>query len=285
MFATLLGGLPRPLVPHDVDEGVLVDAAIAAQVGAGLEPVTDGGWWDDRPLVDAWLETSRRTDRIVKQSVVGPLSAASPGPEAALALNATVRALADAGCPFIEIHEPNLATIGDDPAGWARVRELHAVLTEGVMGTHLSLAVTGGAIHPAGFEAVLAAPFASYALDLIAGPQNWRFVRAVPGDRGIICGAMPTAAATDEGPETLLWAAAYAASSDGRGRDRVGLATASSLADLPWDVAVRKLRRLGDAAELAGRPSNELRAGLDPRSIDARTAALGHGAPRRRRGP
>ena len=97
MFATLLGALPRPPVPPDADEGALVDAAVAAQVEAGLEPVTDAGWWGDRPPVDAWLETSRRTDRIVKQAVVGPLSAPSPGLEEARAVNAMVRALADAG--------------------------------------------------------------------------------------------------------------------------------------------------------------------------------------------
>jgi hypothetical protein len=158
-------------------------------------------------------------------------------------------------------------------------------MTEGVEATHLSLAVTGGAIDPAGFQTLLAAPFASYALDLIAGPENWRFVRAVPGERGIVCGALAVDPAGDEGPETLLWAAAYAASSQGRGRDRVGLATASSLASLPWPVAVRKLGRLGAAVELATRSPGELRRALDPRSIDARTAALGHDAPPPRRAP
>ena len=204
---------------------------------------------------------------------------------AARALNGVVPSLADAGCQYIEVHEPALARIGDDADAWARVRDLFAAVTDGVTGSHLSLAVTGGAIDPAGFDDVLAAPFASYALDLIAGPENWRFVRAAPGERGIVCGALAPDAGGDEGPETLLWAAAYAASSQGRGRDRVGLATASSLADLPWSVAIRKLQRLGAAVELAGRPLDELRAGLDPRSIDARTAALGHGAPPRRRGP
>ena len=173
-------------------------------------------------------------------------------------------------------------TISD---AWARIRDLFATVTDGVTGSHLSLAVTGGAIDPAGFDAVLTASFASYALDLIAGPENWRFVRAAPGERGIVCGALASEPDGDEGPETLLWAAAYAASSEGRGRARVGLATASSLADVPWPVAVRKLQRLGAAVALADRPLDELRAGLDPRSIDARTAALGHGAPPRRGGP
>ena len=172
---------------------------------------------------------------------------------AARATNRTLRDLAAAGCPFVEIHEPALAGIGGDPEAWALVRDLHAAMTDGVDGIHLSLAITGGSVDQAGFDALLSAPFASFAVDLIAGPANWRFVRVVPGDRGIVCGALAAAPDGDEGPETLLWAAAYAASSHGRGRDRVGLSTASSLAGLPWDVAVRKLERLGAAVRLAQR--------------------------------
>ena len=58
----------------------------------------------------------------------------------------------------------------------------------------------------------------------------------------------------NDGPEPLLWAAAYAASTGGRGPARVGLATASSFADLSWDVAVRKLERLGEAGRLVDAP-------------------------------
>jgi hypothetical protein len=226
MFATLLGGLPRPPLPDDADPGSLVDATIAAQVEAGLEPITDGGWRGPVSPVEAWTATSARTDRLVKQTVVGPVTTGG-GIAGARSLNGVLRSLAAAGCPLIEIHEPDLAGIGDDLDAWTLVRDLHAAVTDGVAGTHLSLAVTGGAIDPAGFDAVLAAPFASYAVDLIAGPENWRFVRAVPGERGIVCGALAVDPAGDEGPETLLWAAAYAASSQGRGRDRVGLSTAS----------------------------------------------------------
>jgi methionine synthase II (cobalamin-independent) len=297
MFATLLGGLPRPPLDATADASSLVDAAVAAQVAAGLEPVSDAGWWGTRPAVEAWVDTSRLTDRVVKQRIDGPYSAGlaasastweTVGEAATLAAsdaNVVLRDLAAAGCPVVEIHEPGLAEIGADPAAWERVADLHRIMTAGVIGTHLSLAITGGAIDPAGFETLLAAPFASFAVDLIAGPENWRFVRVAPGERGIICGAMGTAAITDEGPETLLWAASYAASSQGRGRDRVGLSTASSLASLPWDVATRKLERLGAAAQLVLLPADDLRASLDPRSIDARTAALGHGPKARRSGP
>jgi methionine synthase II (cobalamin-independent) len=303
MFATLLGDLPRPPLPEGADAAGFLEAAVEAQVSAGLEPIGDGGWATVVSPVEAWLETSRCTDRLVKQALVGPFSAsqgsagsdASAAPrsgratgaalEAARATNTVLRDLAAAGCSFIEIHETALPGIGADAAEWAVVRELHDVMTDGVEGTHLSLAITGGSIDQAGFHHLLAVPFASFALDLVAGPANWRFVRVVPGDRGIVCGAMAPTIDGDEGPETQLWAAAYAASSHGRGRDRVGLATASSLRDLPWDVAVHKLERLGAAVRLAQGSVDELRAGLDPRSIDARTAALGHGPPARRRDP
>ena len=44
------------------------------------------------------------------------------------------------------------------------------------LGTHLSLAITGGNADEAGIETILAAPYASLAVDLIAGPDNWRLV-------------------------------------------------------------------------------------------------------------
>ena len=117
-------------------------------------------------------------------------------------------------------------------------------------------------------------------LDLIAGPDNWRLVVATPGDRGIVCGAISTAAGSEDRPEVLLWAAGYAASTGKRGPARVGLATASSLAGLPWPIAMRKLQVLGESARLADEPPNAARLRLDPRAVDSRSAALGRVGPR-----
>ena len=276
MFATLLGPLPRPPLPPDASPGALVLAVLAAQEAAGLEPLIDGGSWGDRPALEAWRATAALTGRSVKQVVLGPVSAG--GDDAlteALRLNEIMRALADAGCPLIEIQEPALASIGPDPAAWERFAAAHAVLTDGVTGTHLSLAIIGGAVDPAGIPVIVAAPYASLAVDLIAGPENWHLVRAAPGVRGIVCGAVSPLAHSDDGPETLLWAAAYAASGDGRGPDRVGLATSGSLAGLAWDAALERLGRLGEAARLADLSPDDLRERLDPRAFTARTAALG----------
>ena len=195
------------------------------------------------------------------------------------ALNEVLRDLAAAGCPLIEVHEPAAIEVGIDPDERALFAAAQVRLLDGVSGTHLSLAITGGNADAAGIETILAAPYASLAVDLVAGPENWHLVRRTPGDRGIVCGALPAEAGTYDGPEPLLWAAAYAASSDGRGPDRVGLATASSLAHLPWDAAVDKLRRLGDALRIAGLPPDERLRSLDPRAVSSRSAALGEVGP------
>ena len=95
-----------------------------------------------------------------------------------------LRALAAAGCPLIEIHEPAATEIGADPTERALFRDAHRRLLDGVEDPHLSLAITGGNADGAGIETLLSARYSSLALDLIAGPDNWRLVVATPGDRG-----------------------------------------------------------------------------------------------------
>lgn len=345
MFATLLGGLPRPPLsepagPATTDRArldALVAGVVEAQESAGLEPVTDGRlrWpgfggpmiglegmreggsavlsadsmpeWS-RPLtVDAWRFAARATARVVKQALPGPYTlgrrvgwaggagAVPPAGDAAgratltmafaTALRAEILALSEAGCPLIEIEERDAHRIGGDEAERRLFREAHLALTDGISGVHLSLAIIGGSGDTAGIETILAAPYPSLAVDLVDGPDNWRLVRDVPGDRGIVAGAMSPRHPSDDGPELLLWAAGYAASSNGRGPDRVGLATAGSLAGLSWEFAERKLRRLGEAARLATMPAAEAATRLDPRAIDIRSAAAGRytSPPRRTR--
>ena len=159
-------------------------------------------------------------------------------------------------------------------------RELASALrraTDAVAGrVHLSLVLTGGNVDGLGAATLFDLPFASYAFDLIAGPENWRLIAEAPGDRGIVCGALDPADTADDRPEPLVWAAHYAASTRGRGLERVGLANASSLASLPRDRAIRKLAALAEAARLASiADPHELAASIDPRAVDARSAALG----------
>ena len=357
MFATLLGGLPRPPLegragaPATLDE--LVARVVEAQETAGLEPITDGRlrWpgfagplagldgldgqasnaaaprWTGPLSVGAWRFAAAATSRAVKQALPGPYTLArrlvaeggeasrridgaaadsgaeraragpaterSPGPSPGaedrtaltLALAAAVRAealaLAEAGCPFIEIEEREADQIGDDEAERRLFREAHLALTDGLGGVHLSLAIVGGNADTAGIETILAAPYPSLALDLIDGPDNWRLARGTPGDRGIVAGALSPHHPSDDGPELLLWAAGYAASMNGRGGDRVGLAVAGSLAGLSWDIAARKMTRLGAAARLAVTPTPAAVEDLDPRAINIRSAAAGRAVPAR----
>ena len=289
MFATLLGALPRPSGDaSDLDE--LVRVAIRAQEAAGLEPITDGrlrGHAADRvpsagDVLEAWRFAAATTPSAVKQVLPGPYtigrrSAGEPAQRAAEALRRIVEQLAAAGCALIEIEEADTHLIGADEREREQFRAAHRALTAGVTGTHLSLSIVGGSAWGAGLETIAAAPYASLAVDLIAGPDNWNLVTRLPGDRGVIAGALPAKDSPADAKETLLWAARYAAGTRGRGLDRVGLGSAGSWATLSWDAALAKLQRLGEAARLAGLPAGPaLARQLDPRAVSARTAAMGH---------
>ena len=308
MFGTLLGGLPSPDPRAPADAGGAVEAAVRAQDAAGLEPITDGRLglvspfgsgeraflaWREPVTVEAWHSTVAHTTKAVKQALPGPYSIARRGGSAARArerlamaaaeaLHHEAAALAAAGCPLIEIEETEAHRIGADPAERRLFRAAHRRLAEGLESTHLSLSIVGGSAWEAGPETILDAPYASLAVDLINGPDNWRVVAQAPGDRGIVAGALRAATAGDDGPEVLLWAAKYAASTGGRGLARVGLGTAGGLAGLTWAEALEKLMRLGHAARLAGLPpGEELASSVDPRSISARSAAVGRRTIRR----
>lgn len=296
MFATLLGPLPPDFASEAADPAAGPDdqvrTAIQAQEAAGLELVSDGlaaaGPTDDPDHVAArWRQAAELTSRTVKATIVGPWSAAAGGgsDDPIGHLRAIVEALADTGCSLVEVEEPAAVSIADDAAERARFGELHRALTDGVAGRiHLSLALTGGNVDALGANTLFDLPYASYAFDLIAGPDNWRLVAQAPGDRGIICGALDPSAAADDRTEVLVWAAHYAASTGERGLVRVGIANASSLAGLTPDRARRKLAALGEAARLAATgSSDELAAALDPRAVDIRSAALGRYAPGKRR--
>lgn len=286
MFATLLGALPRPAdAPDDADEPIRL--AIRAQEEAGLEPITDGrlGGLDFERLptpkaaVDAWRSTRAMTERAVKQALPGPY-ALGGGAETADALARVVRALAEAGCPLVEIEESGLERLVD-AAERDRFQDAHQRVLEKGSGTHLSLSIVGKSPGPDAWATVLGLPYASLAVDLIAGPDSWNLVTRWAGDRGVIAG-VESAGAVDEPKEVLLWAAHYAASTRGRGRERVGIGSAGSWANLAWDAAVRKMQLLGEAARLATMPpSRELARSLDPKAVSSRRAALGHEAAQR----
>jgi methionine synthase II (cobalamin-independent) len=304
-----------------------LEVVIRAQEAAGLEPVTDGRLGDPnfeslaemllRPegvsaalttVLEGWQALAAATDRATKQALPGPYSlglragrdGAQVDPTAreartlrvAEALAEIVAALADAGCPLVEIEESATDRLTD--AGEHDVfREGHRRLTVEGTGSrdqgaarpsiHRSLSIVGGSVPQAAIDSILAAPYESLAVDLIAGPDNWYLVRRSSRERGVIAGVQ-SAGKIDEAKEVMLWAAHNAASSAGRGRDRVGIGSAGSWANLTWEAAIRKLNRLGEAARLAAMPlGEELAQSLDPRAVSARRAAVGHGPPPRSR--
>jgi hypothetical protein len=282
VFATLLGGLPRPPLGEAATSEELVAAAVAAQEDAGLEPLIDGGLWgstEPATVVERWHATNALTDRMVKAVVAGPISSgADPG-----TLNVVLRELDAAGCPIVEVHEPAAVAIGSDAEARQAFVAAQRRLLDGVS-MHASLAIVGGSADGAGIDTLLAAPYASLALDLVRGPDNWRLAAAAPQVTGIVCGALTADAAGDEAVEILVYALNYAASTGRRGPDRVGVATAGSLAALSWDVAERRMRRLGEAVRLAAAGPDERAAGLDPRAVSIRSAALGRADVRRATG-
>ena len=284
MFSTLLGPLP-PIAgalessgegsPETRDARLLGELA-----GAGLELLATGvraravAAPDD--VVRTWRQAAGATDRPVKQVLEGPYSAGRDGSRTnpiavAERSRATIVALIEAGCPFVEIDEPEALAITLVEGERRRFSEAHRVLVDGLEGTHLSLALTGGNLDAAGPATFFDRPYASYAFDLIAGPDNWRLIAAAPGDRGIVCGALDPAERGDETIELLIWAAHYAASTGGRGLARVGLANAPSLAAGSWATAVRKLGRIAEATRVASVDSPaEMATLLDDRAFGGR---------------
>lgn len=227
----------------------------------------------------------------VKACLTGPVSitgaAAEPDAVAAVVerVRSAVLALVGAGAPVVQIEEP--WTAGPEAAtegGRARAAAAWAALLEGVDG-HVTLALPGGGATNVGADALVAAPFASYLVDLITGPDDWREVGRLPGDRGVILGVADLRPGRVDTKEVLVWATRHAAAMDGRGLDRVGLTTSAGLEALSREAARARLARLAEIAELATLSGAELAARLDPRSIDARSAALGRWEPRPRRGP
>ncbi len=266
MFSTLLGALPAIGLADIEGTGLELLATGGAPAGPDRSP-------DD--VAEAWAAAAATTERPVKQVLAGPYSAGRDGPSTrpiaiAEALVPTIDALVRAGCAFIEIDEPGALAIAVIAGERRRFVDAHRRLTDGAPAVHLSLALTGGNHDGAGASTFFDLPYASYAFDLIAGPDDWRLIAVAPGDRGIVCGALDARPTADEMPEVLIWAAHYAASTAGRGMDRVGLANAPSLAALPPEVALRKLRRVAEAARLAVSSRADVEATLGSRAFGRR---------------
>ncbi len=287
------------------DGGLRGPDLLAATVAglAGIEPMIGDSHparvvslpaWQRPGLVDAWRRTAELTDLAVKGRLVGPYSLGRRLEHGtfgrrrltmalAEALNHELGALAEAGCPFVQVEEDEAVRIGSDERERALFRESQVRLLDGVPDAsaafHRCLAVSGGNADTAGPATFFEAPYESYFFDLIDGPDNWRLISRAPPERGIVCGAVDTRDPRIDDKELIVWAASYAASG-GRGYERVGVAPAGSLAGFERAVARRKIERLGESARIIEeRAEVPIQARLDPRAVDSRSAALGRWTP------
>lgn len=297
---SLLAGLYPPLPG---DDATRLRSVVADQREAGLGVVADGRIHD--PRTEGAAEVAAALDALVAArdaetdaapgsepaeepplpaiALLGPLSSGAE-PDV---VRAAIAAAVGAGAGIVVLHEPFLLT----PAAAAEGERARAVAAwcaalDGIAG-HVMLAAPGGGIAPVGAETLAAAPFSSHYLDLVHGPEDWRLAALLPPERGLVLGVADPRTERPESTAVLLWAARYAASLGGRGPARVGLAPAGGFAALPRDVARGKLRLLAATVRLAALPPEEAARRIDPRAVNARSAALGRvePAPRPRRAP
>ena len=268
----------------------------ALRAPAWLSPITVDDWRFARDVAVSLAHERGIAAPPVKQCLVGPYTLArlsDPGEVGrerltlalAEALNLELLALRDAGVPVIQLDENALTLIGpDDTEERALAGEALRRVTSGLEEAHLCLAITMGDAVAAGPDLLFELPFHSYLFDLIAGPDNWELIARAPRERGIVCGVANARNTRADDEPVMIWAAHYAASTGGRGLDRVALAPSTSLEYLPRDRAKAKIEALAEAARKATiADPEELAKAIDPRAADARSAALGVYEPPSRR--
>jgi methionine synthase II (cobalamin-independent) len=222
---------------------------------------------------------------LIKACLVGPWSTGHHSAHATAArLGPVIRALFAAGAPVVQLTEPALGDI--DPDDHRALDQLESVLASVAADVdgHLSLAVAGGRPTRIPHERLFAAPFASYLFDLIQSPDDWQLCARVPATSGLIVGVADARTPDPDTEAVSIWGARYAASLAGRGPSRVGITMSAGLELLPRDAARAKLAALAEAGRKAELPDAELAKVIDPRAVDARSAALGRYEPPPRRG-
>lgn len=252
-------------------------------------------------LVAAWHWADDGIDALVKQVLPGPWSAArdlaaerhhgAAAGDAAVtadrraiardlldALVAAALALRPSMVPVLQLDEPGIPGIGSDELLWDELCALHTELAEQVTDLHRSLAITGGAAHPAGHARLAALPVQSILVDVRtpgAGADAWRLIHALPSEMGVIVGAADASSDRDDDPEMLLWAGTLAAESNDRGHLRVGVTTSGSMVGVARRSAARKVESLGTAMRLAKLgPVGQVARALQPEPATCRIRSL-----------
>ena len=112
-------------------------------------------------------------------------------------------------------------------------------------------------------------------MDAFAGPDAWRFVFAVPPERGIVVGALDAAnprARRDRSSWSGRWPGRRTAD---RSTERIGVAANGSLRVVGRHAARRKIEQMGEAVGIARMgPLQEVAEALDPDPLHSRMAPL-----------
>lgn len=303
MFATIIGPYPEIAAASEEERLALV---LGDQLEAGLGMITDGrvhrARTDPASVVDAWRAADAVGHRLaaasglepplIKACLVGPwtMGRGDPGRvrSAARRLTAAIDALFEAGAPVVQVTEPGVGSIdARDLAAIDLLGEVLDGLAAPVAGAgHLSLALVGGGQTRVPPDRLVLG-FASYLVDPISAPDDWRACALVPGEAGLIVGVVDPRPGRPGLKEVGVWGARYAASMGGRGVARTGVCPGAGIERLDRDSARTVLALAADIARAADLPDRELVPELDPAAIDARSAALGRGGlrPRRRSRP
>jgi hypothetical protein len=295
VFATLIGPYPDLPAPSEPER---LTAILGDQLEAGLGLLTDGRVHAvaGRPgdVVDAWRAADRVGHHLaaiaglepplIKACLVGPWTAGSGERDSVRAaagrLIPAVTALFEAGAPVVQLTEPMIGSIAadDEPAIDVLVEVLMG-LVDGVAPAegHLSLALAGGGPTAVAPDRLLATGFASYLCDLIASPDDWGLCARVPAESGLIVGVVDARARRAGAMEVGIWGARYAASMAGRGPQRIGVCPGTGIERLDRAAARGLLAFTAEVARMADLADAELAKVIDPRAVDARSAALGGG--------
>ena len=219
---------------------------------------------------------------LIKACLVGPWTAGHRDPRAAAHhVVPGITALFEAGAPVVQLTEPGIGDIDpDDAVSLERLESVLDAVTAPRDG-HISLAMAGGQPTRVPYQRLFAAPFASYLFDLIRSPDDWNLCARVPPTSGLIVGVGDSRTADPDTEAVSVWGGPICGITRrsrcraGRPRD-VRRAGAAAPGCRPGQA-----QRIAEAGRKADLSNAELAKVIDPRAVDARSAALGRYEPRR----
>lgn len=221
------------------------------------QPVPEGKLeWQGPITVEDYRLAAASSPRPVKAVVTGPYTlarlsqsgcygnTASLARELAQILNREALALQETGAPLIQFDEPAIVKWKED---MALLEEVSHTVTRGLT-TRTAIYTWFGdiaSLAPGFFRL----PFQVFGLDFVWGPANWEVLKHFPQNKGLGLGIMDGRNTRIEPVEELVEGIRRAARHVSL--DRVHLNPSCGLEYLPRENAVKKLKRLSEAARRA----------------------------------